>query len=429
MKQAATKSFRKSIAALLRRLKSNDRGTVAAMFGIAAIPVVAAAGVAVDFNRVVEAQSTLQSLADRAALAAAAYDGSESAQVAAADTFLDNNPADLHGVTYTANAVADGDEVRVEIEAAVDGMLLPVMNQGSRNGQDGPIVGNAEIGVGSTARYVESVPGYVCLLTTNETASDAIFLSGTRTFTANGCGIHSDSNDATSAIHLQGNRNAFGDFFHSVGGWSHNGGAGYFSETPEGGKDVFGDPFNLTINCPGGGSNVTPANGTTLSATAYNNITIQNNRTVTFSSGVHYIKGTIDIKNGGTLTGNNVTLVLCGSSAKLDMNGGVLQLQAPVTGTYPGFAVVGHSTATSTNDLEGGPSTFIRGIWYTPKGALEISGNADFNVDSSYFPVIVDTFYLNGSGSMTIKMDFDAYGFDEPTDLYKTKERTVWLVD
>lgn len=411
---------------LWQRLARNDEGSVATIFALAAIPIIAAAGAALDFNRVIEAQSALQGLADRAALAAAAFDGSESDQEEEGNRYLDSNDAALFGVDYTASITVSGTDIQVVIDADVDGMLLPV----AANGQDNMSTGDAAISVASTARYLESDPGFVCMLTTNQSAADAIFLSGTRTFTADGCGIHSDSNHPTSAIHLQGNRNAFGDFFHSVGGWSHAGGAGAFSETPVGGKSVFGDPFNLTINCPSSaGSNVTPSNGATLSAATYNNITIQNNRTVSFSAGVHYIKGTIDIKNGGTLIGNNVTLVMCGANANLDMNGGVLELQAPTTGTYPGFAVVGDSTATHANDLEGGPSTFVRGIWYTPKAALQISGNADFNVNSAYFPVIANTFYLNGSGSMTIKMDFDAYGYGEPTELLTTAERSVWLVD
>jgi Putative Flp pilus-assembly TadE/G-like len=415
---------------LWQRIARDEAGSIATVFALTFVPIIAAAGVAVDFSRVVMAQTALQSLADRTAVAAAAFDGSESQQEAEGVKFISNNDADLAGVEYTSTVDVTGQDVVVTINADIAGTLLPAAFGGQSENDGGHSAGDAAIIIGSTARYVDSVPGLVCLLTTNPSAADAIFFSGTRTFEAIGCGVHSDSNDATSAIHLQGNRNAIGDFFNAVGGWSHAGGAGYFSETPVSGKSTFGDPFDLVINCPSTtGPNATPANGAVLSASSYNNINIQNNRTVTFSAGVHYIHGTIDINNGGTLIGNGVTLVLCGSNANIDMNGGVLRLQAPTTGTYPGFAVVGSQNATAVSELQGGPSTYVRGIWYTPKAKLEISGNADFNVDSSYFPVIADTFYLNGSGSMTIKMDYSAYGYDEPTALLQPEERTVWLVD
>ncbi len=416
----------------LTGFRSDVRGSVTQLFALISIPLIAASGAALDFNRVVDAEVTLQDLADRAAITAAAFPGSEAAQIAEAYNFIDMNPIALPGVSYTPQVSIEDEDVLVVLNAGVKGMLLPTAFAATSSEDDTGegSGGDTDLTIEATARYKQTDPGLVCLLTTNQNAADSVFLSGTRTFEANGCGVHSDSSDVGSAIHLQGNRDAFGDFFHSVGGWSQAGGAGSFSTEPESGFDVFGDPFNLSISCPSAASGtVTPANGSTLSVSKYNNITIQNNRTVNFSAGVHYIFGTIDIKNGGLLIGNNVTLVMCGASAHLDMNGGSLQLQAPTSGAYPGFAVVAEQNATSTNDLEGGPSTFIRGIWYTPKMRLEISGNSDFNVDSSYFPVIADTFYLNGSGSMTISMDFNAYGYDNPTELMSTARRTVWLVN
>ncbi len=413
----------------LSGFRSDGRGSVTQLFALLSIPLIAASGAALDFNRVVDAEVTLQDLADRAAITAAAFPGSEAAQIAEAYNFIEWNPIALPGVSYTPAVSINDDDVLVVLNAGVKGMLLPTAFAATSSEGEGS-GGDTDLTIEATARYKQTDPGLVCLLTTNPSAADSVFLSGTRTFTANGCGVHSDSSDAGSAIHLQGNRDAFGDFFHSVGGWSQAGGAGSFSTQPESGFDVFGDPFNLSIACPSAASGtVTPANGSTLSVSKYNNITIQNNRSVTFSAGLHYIFGTIDIKNGGLLRGTDVTLVLCGSSAHLDMNGGSFQLQAPTSGAYPGFAVVGAQNATSTNELEGGPSTFIRGIWYTPKMKLEISGNSDFNVDSAYFPVIADTFYLNGSGSMTISMDFNAYGYANPTQLMSTARRMVWLVD
>ena len=57
----------------LRRFRKDDRGTVAIMFGLLAIPMVMFVGFAVDYSRVVAADRDLQEAVDAAALAAALY--------------------------------------------------------------------------------------------------------------------------------------------------------------------------------------------------------------------------------------------------------------------------------------------------------------------------------------------------------------------
>ena len=78
-------------------------------------------------------------------------------------------------------------------------------------------------------------------------------------------------------------------------------------------------------------------------------------------------------------------------------------------------------------NLLGGNSTYVRGIYYTPKGKLEISGNSDFNVNSQYFPVVVDQLELGGTGDFNLRVDNDSYGYPEQPSLMTKANRTVWL--
>ena len=133
-----------------------------------------------------------------------------------------------------------------------------------------------------------------------------------------------------------------------------------------------------------------------------------------------------------TITGNSVTLILAGSNAKIDMNSGsTLQLQAPTGGTYAGYAVIGDRSATTvqTNTIQGGAGGYIRGVWYTPKHKLYITGNGGFNSSSSYFPVIVDNIEIGGNGVFNLGFDYAAYNFPEPVKLYYSQSAKARLTD
>ena len=336
----------------------------------------------------------------------------------------------------------NGKDVLVELDANLEGTLIAAAfvtksgNSSSNEGKSGnTTVGGTTIPIKATARYDETGGDLICMLALNKTADNAMYFYGTGDIKATGCGFHSDSHSVDQALHLQGNADATAKFFHTVGGWSQTGASGSFSTTPLSGKQEKGNPFSLSITCPAAaGTTITPTGttgaATVLNALVYKDITMQNNKVAKFAAGVHYIKGTIDLKNGSLLTGTDVTLVLCGSSAKINMNGGSLQLQAPnsSSATYKGFAVIGDTTATATQELQGGPSTYIRGIWYTPKATLSITGNSDFNVNSKYFPIVADKVSVGGTGAINIGIDYNAYGYDEPKELLSNKDRTVWLV-
>ena len=421
-----------------KRLLEDQRGNTSQVLALAAVPLFLSIGVAVDTARIAETNVKLQSLADDAALAGGASLGNVDAKILAAQKYVidvqTNSP--MAGVTYTPtvtavkNSATGHTDVTVVLATVMQGLMMPAVynmqNKPQETNSPTPS-GSVNMKLKAVARSNPVAPSRICVHTTDRTAADAIYLNGNNSLTATNCGLHSDSSSAT-AIHLQGSSDMTADFFEAVGGWSLTGGTGTFSTPPTSGADVMGDIFNLSITNPGAGVNIQPSDGASLAASVYQDITIRNNVTATFTPGIHYITGTIDINNGGTLIGSGVTLVLYGPDARLNMNGGTLQLQAPTTGTYAGFAVVSDATATSANSLQGGPSTFIRGIWNTPNQALNISGNSNFNVSSEYFPVVTKTFNLSGNDMMSVKADFNAYGYADPTALVKAGYNTVYLV-
>ena len=434
-----TTTLKKSKAKIwksFRNFFSNDLGSMTSTFALSLVPILASAGVAMDFNRTLDASVRLQAIADAASLAGASYDDTPAKQKAAAEAFLEAQKVTLGGLTYTSVVTTPTKQVQVVMTGELKGSFLPVVfslnGGGSTQGGTPWSRGNGGLNVTSRSVFTTKAGGLVCMLTLNATAQNAMYFSGSGNITATGCGFQSNSNHAEQALHLQGSAVATADFFKSVGGWDITGNRAQFSVEPEAGADVFSDPFNLDPVCPAGvGTTVTAsgtseAGATSLADSVYKDITVRNNKYATFTAGIHYIKGVINM-TGGLLKGTDVTLVLCGPDAKINMNGGDFKIQAPTTGLYKGFAVIGNSTATATQELTGGPGSYFRGIFYTPKAGVKVSGNSDFNVDSKYFPIIADNVYLTGSGKVNIGIDFAAYNFDAPTQLTLPTERFVWL--
>ena len=129
---------------------------------------------------------------------------------------------------------------------------------------------------------------------------------------------------------------------------------------------------------------------------------------------------------------DGVTLVLLGSNSKIDMNsGGTLKLEAPTEGDHPGFAVIGDPSATTvqTNTVQGGAGGYIRGVWYTPKHKLYITGNGDFNTASNYFPVVADNVEIGGNGEFHLGFDWEEYDYPEPLELQFTQPGKAKLVN
>jgi Flp pilus assembly protein TadG len=429
------------------QFKRDVSGNMQIMLALTAAPLFGAAGLAIDYNRTLDAMVQIQDLADRTALFGASLVGTAEAQTTAANLFLDENELPLSGVTYDAEITHGVDSVGVKVTTDVEGSLFKVFFQ--ERGQDGSKASMTPT-IYARAKYARSSDQTFCLLTLDKTSAKAIHFQGTGSFLAQNCGVQSNSSHATQSTYMNGGATATADFFNAVGGWSQAGNSGQFSSTPEGGKESFDDPFKSTVSvtCPAkpstsaASTNPSAANGTTIAAptlfggTTYNNVSIGSNRVGKLTQSVVYVFGTIDIK--GTLTAPSTTIVLCGPNAVITMGAQAeLMLAAPKSGTYAGFAVIASTTTVLTSTLRGGATTYIRGIWYTPEAGVDFGGNSQFNATTSnFFPLVAKTFVVSGTGGVKIGVDYakpnpnsnaasDAYA--KPTQLYKAGSTSIYL--
>jgi Flp pilus assembly protein TadG len=103
-----------------QQLCTNQMGNVAMMFGLAVIPLILAAGTAIDYSRIANAKSNLIAGLDASALYAAAITGQTQAQMKAlAQGYLDKNYANTGDAPLTAFELQNFAD-RVEVNGTVN---------------------------------------------------------------------------------------------------------------------------------------------------------------------------------------------------------------------------------------------------------------------------------------------------------------------
>ncbi|HUR43382.1 MAG TPA: pilus assembly protein TadG-related protein, partial [Aestuariivirga sp.] len=122
------------------RFLPNSSGNVTIMVALAAIPLVAGAGLAIDYLRGVRTQSELQQVADAAALAGAAAKNvtgttaqKKAQREAIATNYITASVAKVSDVVMVGSPVVTSstDFVDIQLNAKVAGSLINVLNIGS----------------------------------------------------------------------------------------------------------------------------------------------------------------------------------------------------------------------------------------------------------------------------------------------------------
>jgi Flp pilus assembly protein TadG len=123
---------RAAVRATFARLVVDKRGSVAALFGLALIPVLTATGVAVDYSRMSGAKQALQAAVDAGVLAASTEsNGRTDAELAATvKQFVESNKGSHPYKNLTTSATAGNDwTVRATASACIDLIFKGVLGQ------------------------------------------------------------------------------------------------------------------------------------------------------------------------------------------------------------------------------------------------------------------------------------------------------------
>ncbi len=423
----------KSIADHVRRLRADERGSVAIIMGVLIIPLVGGLALGFEVSNWYMITRGMQNAADTAAIAAATNGGSnydiEAKAVAAQYGFVDGTNTISVAVTNTAACPGGGNTCySVTISGLVPLYLSQVVG----------FQGNATLN-GALEKKLSSVavakpgtqPQNLCLLAlAGSGVAQGIRTNGAPVANMNGCNVMSN----TAAQCNGSNLGAGYGFAH---GTSNNCGVTPVSNVP-----VVTDPYAyLASNIPpvsssgcgsypqeskhGNSYSVATSNqiSGTLSLTSGNNFkcgdqmltadTVIN--TPIGSPAVLVIEnGQLDL-NGHSLTtssGSAVTVVFSGTNGaythaptdNTNGSGGMLDLAAPTSGPWSGVAIYQDPSLTSGVDVSAAgnsPNWNITGLVYMPHATVTIKGAVDRATNGkSCFVMVADNFQISGTAGI-----------------------------
>lgn len=247
-----------------------------------------------------------------------------------------------------------------------------------------------------------------CMLALDNSASEAIDVTGSTTVTLNGCSVMSNSN-AENALSIGGSGSLITSCAGARGGVDSDGGL-TLTSCPEPKERLrrMEDPYADVPEPIVSGSCVHPNNfggpsGAVHSASPGRYCGGMNIlRTVNFAPGVYIIDGgTLSANSTAVLNGTGVTFFLT-NGARLDINGqATLNLSAPTSGTYSGLLFFADRSGSSVNHvLNGTSSSTITGAVYLPNDNLSYSGNT--NSVSGCTQIIARTLDLTGNSGIGV---------------------------
>jgi hypothetical protein len=418
-------NFNQAINRSFKKFVHSQSGNVTLMFGLAAVPVFLAAGVGLDYLRASNTRLALQHMSDAAALAAAAPTSATAEErKTIAGEYITKNSIILNGITIDGKTVTIGpNTVDVALTATVEGTLTGILDtsaggdkygeQGGESESDKQVAAHSKVGFGKDS--------YLCLLSLNPVDYESVRFYGNSEFMAEVCTVHANSTSMT-AMRTQGSAYAQAEDFCAVGGWVGSG----FEPDPSGGCTPKKDPYeNLALpyvgSCDHTDEVVKKDETASLSPGVYcGGLTIEVHSTANLAPGTYIIKdGKLFIRSHSTVSANNVTFYLVGSSSLEIESGAKVDLVAPATGALKSMAIVQNKNSNPgiTNIITSGGDVNITGAYYSPSQQLRVWANGDMNTNSPYFPMVVDKFEMSGNATLHVQLDWEAAGYDEPVEL------------
>lgn len=390
-----------ALARLCSRSGRDTKGQVAVIFALAALPILAGVGAAVDFSIANGVKAQLQAALDSSVLAGAGDTSGNS--ITTATNFFNGEFAPKINVTGTQATFTVNNNGTFSGTAFT---YVPTAIMGIANINSIKVTSNATASVASTGTAGMAY----CIIALNKTAQKALGMSGSAGINAPNCFVqvnssNSDAVDLSGSTTIKSGENCF------VGkAQTYSGNA--ISPSPDVICYVFNDPFANMATPAVGACNYTnyhPANNSTLQPGVYCGGLNISSATVTFASGLYIIKDGLLIASGGSkMTGTGVTFLLTGAGAGVQTSGSSSwHLSAMTTGLLKGFVFFldPRSTPASFSEISGTSELYFEGVIYLAHQMLKLSGGSNAYATSPFTAYIADTFDMSSSTTLNINSD------------------------
>ena len=422
-----------SIVDHVRRLRADERGSVAIIMGVLIIPLVGTLALGFEASNWYLTTRGMQNAADAAVIAAATNGGSnydvEARAVAATYGFVDGTNTVSVAVSNAAACPGGGNTC---YSVTISGYVPLLLSQVVGFKGDATLNGTLEKRLSSLAVAKQTTqPDNLCLLAlAGSGAAQGIRTNGSPTGNMNGC-------DSMSNTAAQCNGSNLGLGISFAAG-SNNGCSA--KQLP---NSALQDPYaHLASNIPplsssgcGGNYPQESKHGNSYSVAATNQLS----GTLSLSSGNNFMCGdqmlTADViintpigqpavlvvENGQldlnghklmTSSGSAVTLVFSGTNGTYTHGptdntngpGGVLDITPPTTGSWAGVAIYQDPSLTTGVDVSAAgnsPTWNITGLVYMPHATLTLKGAIDKSTNGkSCLVMVADNFQISGNGGI-----------------------------
>lgn len=383
------KRYLSHLAGLFRRSRS---GSVAMIFALAAVPVMASIGAALDLASASMMKSRLQHAVDEAALVAArnASLTQSARQQLAQSSVLTNMGPSASGMSLTVSETEPSSGLyQVNGTLAVPTAVMRIVNIASTT-----VSAKATASLG-TAGAASS--NSVCLLALSTTASPGLLANSNVVIDAPSCEIDVASKGWPAATFNGGD--SFSVSKLCVAGTQILNNAGSIPALSTG-CPVVSDPFAgklpavtvgaCTVSYQNYSGNVTLDPGVYCGGFNFNG-----SGTVTFNPGLYVFKNVSwNMNSGWTMNGNGVTFYFADWSYMQINSGVAVNLTAPTSGTYANILMyepVGLPESWFTINGQAGHS--FQGLIYLP--SRNITFNSMSNVTSDAMTLVVNSVILN----------------------------------
>lgn len=405
----------------VRNFASNQRGSISVIAAVTLVPLLIAAGSAVDMGLANRTLGQMQKAVDSAALAGAATHktvnvedepiaGNEARTYAANRMVEANLPVRIAKFAGAPQVTIDGTEVTVDLDAEMPTSFMKLIG-----------IGTMSLSVTATADFSQTGNGCIVALGSNGTG---IEVGGTVTVEIDNCWMHSNKEDSKS-IDIIGTATIHAGGSCSVGSTSVSNNATVYKRRITG-CDSMEDPMAAWTppTTPAGCDHDTFKGGAGSSITLYpgaycGGLQLSGYDHVHLNPGVYHITdGALSINSKVEITGSNVGFFIGEDVSSVTINGAAtVTLTPPASGAMKdkliAMAPVENVTDLAKKDLisakiNGGSDLDLTGTIYLPSATLDFSGNS--TTKSMATQIIANSVKLTGTSNLKFKEQLDEFG-------------------
>ncbi|WP_181708803.1 TadE/TadG family type IV pilus assembly protein [Chthonobacter rhizosphaerae] len=386
---------------VISSFRQSTAGSVIVGFAVA-LPVLAlSVAAAVEYGSLKSTRTVMQAAADSAALAGAEAIARSSP----------NDSTRIQKAMQAASAYASANAPSAASTITVDEAqnIVQVNLRTARTLFFGGIFGNSQSEVAVVSKAVAAGSQIACILATAPTGN-AIKLDGNSSVTASDCNVWSNSSAAPS-MSFSGGSSTRAKEICAVGTYSATASV---SPTPKSGCKALSDPFasvdltNLGTACDYGAINVPASITWNLNPGVYcGAITIEG--LVNLSPGIYVFKDiSLAIRGKARVTGNEVSMLLLGTSTAVWTGQAKLALTATKSGPLSGITVAG-ATSNNTVSLSGSLDTATgeqldvksTGSIYLRASHLSLSGHTKLSMNGES-SIVANTIAVGGNALLSL---------------------------